>query len=612
MHGGRSPPPSKPPPPRRRADPLAILLRFFRRFIAYRTSLLLGIASIPLAQLADVGITLLVGGALDRAETATDAEWMRHVVMWMGIYAVAHCVFRFYQRWLIVVVSRHVEVDLKRELFGKLTSLPFAFHDRTRSGDVVSRVTSDVEAVRMTLGPGMMYTLGAIVIVPISLAILFTIQPKLTLAMILPMLGMGITMKLLSGRLHKHSIAVQESIAGISHRAQENFGGIRVVKGYAREDQQAGLFEVSSASNRDNQVQLGRARGLTHAAVNASFDMTFAVILLIGGLAAVDRTLPVGDLFKFIDLTIKVFWPLIAIGWVMGMLPRAVASGRRIEELLDEENPIQDGASRVDPGDVAGGLRFKGVGFTYERGTVPALRDITVEVAPGETLGIVGPTGSGKSTLLNLVGRLFEVGEGSIELDGNDIRDLPLGTLRGALGYVPQDSFLFSERYDDNIRFGADDPIDDAAVDRLIQRVAMEDEVAEFPNGKETLVGERGVTLSGGQRQRTCIARALARDPKVLVLDDCLSAVDTETEQELLGSLQTAGTGRTVLVAAHRLTTVRSADRILVLGEDGSVAAIGTHEELVAKGGWYGETWEQQQRTESLSAQVASEVGGPA
>ena len=588
---------------------MAILARFFRRFLRYRSPLLLGLICIPLAQLADVAITLRVGDALDRAKDASDAEWMVHVLTWMAAYAVGHSVLRFYQRWLIVVVSRRVEVDLKRELFGKLTSLPFAFHDRSRSGDVVSRLTSDVEAVRMTLGPGLMYTLGAVVIVPISLAILFTIEPVLALAMVLPMVGMGVTMKLLTGRLHSFSVAVQESIASISHRAQENFGGIRVVKGYAREDQQARLFEATSAENRDNQVELGKARGLTHAAVNASFDLTFAVILLIGGLAAVDRTLPIGDLFKFIDLTMKVFWPLIAIGWVLGMLPRAVASAERIDELLAETNPIEDGASPMRAADVRGAIAFEDVSFTYERGTEPALSGVTFAVPAGSTVGVVGPTGSGKSTLLNLVGRLFEAGEGTIRVDGTPIRDLSIAALRGSIGYVPQDSFLFSEPYADNIRFGADEPLDDDAVDELIERVAMRDEVAEFPEGKETLVGERGVTLSGGQRQRTCIARALARGPRILVLDDCLSAVDTETERALLGSLRAAGEGRTVLVAAHRLSSVRDADLIVVLDANGRTEAIGTHQELLEREGWYAGTWEQQQRTESLSAEVESEIG---
>lgn len=595
---------------------MSILLRFFKRFLVYRTTLLLGVLCIPLAQLADVAITLLVGNALDRAKDSSDAVWMRTVILSLGAYAIGHSILRFYQRWLVVVVSRRVEVDLKTELFNKLTSLPFAFHDRSRSGDVVSRVTSDVENVRMVLGPGLMYTLGAFVILPISIGYLFTINAPLAVAMVLPMFAMGLTMKLLSGSLHKHSVAVQESIAHISHRAQENFGGIRVVKGYAREDQQAKLFEGSSAENRDNQVLLGNARGLTNAAIYGSFDITFAVILAVGGLAAVDRTLPIGDLFKFIDLTIKVFWPLIAIGWILGMLPRAVASARRIEELTKEVSPIQDGDTPLDLKDVKGGLAFEAVDFTYERGAERALKNVSVEIEAGGTLGIVGPTGSGKSTLLNLVGRLFEADAGKIRLDGHDVTDLPLATLRGALGYVPQDSFLFSEAYDENIRFGADGPISDEEVDRLIERVAMKDEVAEFPGGKHTIVGERGVSLSGGQRQRTCIARALARNPKILVLDDCLSAVDTETERDLVGSLRTAGEGRTVLVAAHRLSTVKEADRILVLSKDGSMETTGTHDELIERPGWYRDTWEQQQRTESLSeslsAAVNSEIGGPA
>jgi ATP-binding cassette subfamily B multidrug efflux pump len=587
---------------------LAILLRFFQRFLLYKGPLLLGLLSIPLAQLADVGITLLVGNSLDRAKDSTDAEWLLHVLLWMSVYAVGHCVMRFYQRWLIVVVSRRVEVDLKNELFRKLTALPFSFHDRSRSGDVVSRLTSDVENVRMVLGPGMMYTLGALIIVPISLGILFTIQPLLAVLMVVPMFAMGFTMKLLSGRLHKQSTAVQESIAGISHRAQENFGGIRVVKGYSREDQQARLFEATSRENRDNQVELGRARGLTHAAIHGSFDTTFAVILAVGGIAAVDRTLPVGDLFKFIDLTLKVFWPLISIGWILGMLPRAVASAERVEELLDEENPIQDGELAITPEEIQGAVAFENVSFTYERGTRPALSGISVGIAAGETLGIVGPTGSGKSTLLNLVGRLFEAQSGHVLVDDHSVRDLRLDTLRGVLGYVPQDSFLFSEPYEENIRFGADGDVSDAEVDRLIERVAMADEVAEFINGKKTLVGERGVTLSGGQRQRTCIARALARNPKILVLDDCLSAIDTETERTLLGSLRAAGEGRTVLVAAHRLTTVQSADQILVLTAEGEVETVGSHDELLARPGWYADTWEQQQRTESLAQSIERAV----
>lgn len=603
---------------------MRILWHFFKRFLRFRTPLFFGLLSIPLAIVGDVGVTLLIGDALERARHSDSSEWLTAVMLWLVVYALVQGVFRFYQRWLIVVVSRRVEVQLKQDLFDKLVDLPFAFHDKSRSGDVVSRLTSDVEAVRMVLGPGLMYTLGAVTIIPISLVILFQLQPTLALVMIAPMFAMGLTMKLLSPRLEKYSLAVQESAADISHRAQENFAGVRIVQGYGREDQQAALFDRTSAINRDNQNRLGASRGVTHAAINGSFDLTFAVILLIGGIAAIDRTMPVGNVFMFVDLTIKVFWPLIAIGWVLGMLPRARASAVRIDELLREVNPITDPISDLGPdlgtdvpaplapSEVRGRITFEDVSFTYPRGTGPALSHVSFDVPAGATLGIVGPTGAGKSTILNLVGRLIEATSGRILLDGVPLRDLPLSTVRNALGYVPQDSFLFSERYEDNIRFGADRELTDAEIDSLIERAAMTDEVARFPDGKRTLVGERGVTLSGGQRQRTCIARALARAPKVLVLDDCLSAVDTETERHLLASLSAAGEGRTVLVSAHRLSTVRDADQILVLSARGVPEALGTHGELLAAGGWYAETWERQQRRETLREQVSEVIGADA
>ena len=582
---------------------MGLLWRFFQRFLRYKNALLLGFAAIPLAQGADVTITVLIGNALDRVSTDGSADAMPRIFALLVAAALGHSIFRFFQRWIIVVVSRRVEVDLKQELFDRLACLDFAFHDKSRSGDVVSRLTSDVENLRMFLGPGMMYSIGAVVIVPLSLALLYTIHPLLAGVMVLPMLGMGLAMKLLSPRLHKHSIAVQESLADISHRAQENFAGIRVVKGYSREEQQSGRFGETSSSNRRNQIELGRARGLTHAAINGAFDLTFAVILVIGGLAAIDQTLPIGSLFKFIDLTIKVFWPLIALGWIAGMYPRAVASAKRVDELLSERSPIRDAEHPTELHEVRGELDLKDVGFTYGQASRPALRGVSVHVPAGTTLGVVGPTGAGKTTLLGLLGRLYDAQEGTLSLDGVPLRSLSLRTLRGALGYVPQDSFLFSEAYHENIRFGADEELTDSQVAELIERAAMTEEVRQFPNGVDTVIGERGVTLSGGQRQRTCIARALARDPRILILDDCLSSVDTETERTLLANLRTAGEGRTVIVAAHRLSTVAEADQILILTQDGQVEDLGTHSQLLERDGWYRMTWEQQQRRRELEVE---------
>ena len=592
---------------------MKLLATYFRRFLKHRTRLVLGILSIPLAQSLDVATTILVGQAIDRVRTSSDVDWLTTTLVLLGGAALAHAFFRFWQRWLIVVVSRRFEVELKQELFDHLARLDFAFHDRSRSGDLVSRLTADVEALRMFLGPGLMYTLGAVVIVPISLSWLMTLNLWLGLSIGLPMIAVGVIMKRLTPRLHRESTAVQESLADISHRAQEDFGGVRVVKGYHREGAQARRVDRASAKNRDNQVALGRARGLTHAAINGSFDLTFAVILTVGGLAAIDRTLPVGSLFQFIDLTLKVFWPLIALGWIAGMYPRAVASAERVDTLLATRSALGEREAGDAPEQaVAGALELRGVGFTYPTGTKPALRGIDARVEPGASLGIVGPTGCGKSTLLLLLGRQMDPEEGAVLLDGRDLRELPLPHARGALGYVPQDAFLFSVPYADNIRFGADGDLSDEEVAALIEQAAMTEEVARFPEGAQTLIGERGVTLSGGQRQRTCIARALARDPKVLVLDDCLSAVDTETERQLLGTLREAGSGRTVVVAAHRLSTVASCEEVLVLDEQGSIAQRGRHDDLVEADGWYRDTWEQQQRREAGEREVAEPEGGEA
>jgi len=577
------------------------LWRFFGRFLRHKRQLIPGFLSIPLGTLGDVAITVQIGNALERLQKGSDAEFLVGVVGIVLALALVRGVFRYLQRWWVVVVSRYVENELKQDLFDKLVSLPFSFHTKSRSGDVVSRVTSDVENVRMFLGPGMMYTAGAVVMIPVSMGLLMSIHAPLASMMVLPLVLMGLGMKVFTPKLHVISQAVQESLAEIGHRAQENFSGIRIVKGYGREEQQIKKFDAASDKNRENQIELGHSRGLTHAITHAANDFTFVVILVIGGLAMMDRTLPAGDMFKFVDLTFKVFWPIIAVGWIAGMYPRAVASAERIDELLGRDSDIREPANPIPLPHVRGALSLRGVSFTYEGSSKPALSDVTFDVPAGGVVGVVGPTGSGKTTLLLMLGRLFDATSGEIRLDGVPVRDLSLSTLRGALGYVPQDSFLFSERYRDNVAFGVDGELSQERLEEVVGLACMTDEVARFPNGYDQLIGERGVTLSGGQRQRTCIARALARDPRILVLDDALSAVDTETETRLIENLRRAGSGRTVVIAAHRLSSVARADQVVVLGRDGRVSAVGTHAELVARDGWYRDTWQRQQAQDQLS-----------
>jgi ATP-binding cassette subfamily B multidrug efflux pump len=575
------------------------LAAFFGRFWRHRRTLLPGLVAVPLTRLADVAVTVAIGDALNGVTAGRPLAELDAALGWIALYALVQAVFSFAQRWWVNATSRRVECELKQELFDRLTSLSFGYHDRTRSGDLVSRITSDVEEVRMFLGPGLMFALGSLVMVPVTLVLIVRLSPGLAGLMAIPLGIMATAFTWLTPATHRASREVQESQSDLTHHAQESLAGVRVVQGFAREATRAAEFAGLSRVLRDRQVRLARWRGLAHLVSIGASQLTFVVILLVAGRGMIRGTLGAGDTLVFVDLTLKLFWPIIAIGWLAGMYPRAVASAARLTEVLSEVPEIQAPADPVPLGDVRGELSLRGVSFTYPGGARPALEGVDLEVPAGSTLGVVGPVGAGKSTLLRLFGRLHDP-EGEVRLDGVPLRRLDPGELRDRLGYVSQEAFLFSDTWAENVAFGADAPLDRARLEELAVAVGMQEELAGFEHGLDQRVGERGVTLSGGQRQRTCIARALARDPRVLVLDDALSAVDTGTESRLVELLRGEGARRTVVIASHRLSAVRHADRILVLSPEGRPAALGTHEELVAAGGWYADAWRRQQARAEL------------
>ncbi len=575
------------------------LAPFLRRLARHRARLALGFLCVPLAQLADIAISVVLRDALDRLDGVRDPAFLGTVFLLVAGIALGHGVLRFLQRWWVVSGSRFFERDLKQELFEHLVRLDLDFHARSRSGDLVSRLTSDVENVRMFLGPGAMYVLGALVTVPVAAGLMLEANRTMTLALVLPLVLMGAVIRWLSPRLHRLSLEVQERLADVGHLAQESFAGVRVVRGYAREQREVERFQAASRAYRDGQIDLARIRGIQSGAIHGANLLTFAAILVVGGRAMVAGTLTRGELFLFVDLTFKLFWPIIALGWMAGVYPRAVASARRLTELLEREPAVRDPEQPVERPRIEGALSLSNVSFRYPGSGRDALQGVSLELAPGRTLGVVGPTGAGKSTLLDLLGR-FHDAEGEIALDGVPLRRWRIASLRGALGYVPQDGFLFSDTWRANVSFGLDEELDDERLAALARAAALDEDVAAFEHGFDQRIGERGVTLSGGQRQRTALARALAIEPPILVLDDALSAVDTRTERRLIETLRAAGEGRTVVIAAQRLSAVAHADLVLVLGRDGRPAALGTHAELLARPGWYRDTWRRQQAAEEL------------
>jgi ATP-binding cassette, subfamily B, multidrug efflux pump len=521
------------------------------------------------------------------------------------LISAAKGVFLFLTRWIIIGISREIEFDLRNDLFRHLERQPAAYFQQHRTGDIMARMTNDLNAVRMLLGPAIMYSANTVLFSIGALYFLLRISPWLTLVALVPLPLASILVQSLGRKIHERFERIQAMYSEISAQAQENFSGARLVRAFVQEEAQIAAFEKSNKENIRRGLRLVQLMGMLWPTLEFVLGLAMAITLLVGGHEVLSHRISIGDFVAFNTYMVMLTWPVIALGWVVNLWQRGTASVVRIDELLSDKPTIDNAAADSSiPSNLTlrGDIEFCDLSFSYsgsDAGRAEVLHSLSLKVPAGTSLAIVGPTGSGKSTLVNLIPRLYDAAPGSVLIDDRPIRDYPLDVLRANIGFVPQETFLFSQTIRGNIAFGA--PLaSDEEVLQAAEAAHIRREFEEFPAGLATTVGERGITLSGGQKQRTAIARAVIRNPRILILDDALSSVDTYTEEQILSELQRVMQGRTTLFISHRISTVRHADQIAVL-VGGRVAELGTHDELIARNGYYADLFQKQLLEEELA-----------
>jgi len=548
---------------------------------------------------------LVVGYAIDELKAGIEAQRITsgQLLLYAGLVVAFSLVagsFTFLTRQTIIVVSRHIEFDLRNDFLTHIQKLHLAFFQNTPTGDLMAHATNDISAVRNVLGPGIMYPTDTFMTLVMVLTIMLFKDWQLTLLALVPFPFVSVGVYLLGKWVNKKFKERQETYAELTTRAQESLSGIRVIKAYVREEYETKMFQRLSWDYLKKNLVLARIQSVMWPLMFILVGFSLVLTLYFGGLRVMEGKMTIGSLTAFFVYLMMLIWPMIAFGWVINILQQGAASMARLVKILDTPPAVSDtGATNRAITSLQGAIEFRNVSFRYSPSGPDVLDDVSLTIPAGTTLAVVGYTGSGKSTLVNLIPRLFEPTQGSVLIDGVDTRTIPLTVLRGSIGYVPQETFLFSETIADNIGYGSD-AVTDEAILRAADTAQLAKDVAESPKGFKTMLGERGITLSGGQKQRAGIARAVVLEPKILILDDALSSVDTVTEEEILKRLRGVMRGRTSIIISHRISTVKDADRIVVL-MNGRIAESGTHEELVALGGIYAELHRKQLLEEEIA-----------
>lgn len=544
----------------------------------------------------------LIGRGLDFARLAAEhnlpSNQVNHILLLFGVEIVIHTLifgfFLFLNRQTIIVMSRLVEFDLKNEVFEHYQKLDQTFYKRNNTGDLMNRISEDISRVRMYIGPAVMYTITTLVTLVMTISFMLKEDVKMTIFVLAPLPILTISIYFVSNIINKKSLRVQSQLSTLSTLSQEAFSGIRVVKAFAHEEHTQQQFANASEEYRTRTMGLAKTEALFQPFMMLMIGISIILTIFIGGNEVIAGNASVGLIAAFVLFVIRLTWPIASLGWVTSLVQRAAASQERINEFLNTVPAIKN--ENHQPLNLKGKIEFKNVSFVYPDSGIEALRNFSFTAETGQSIAILGHTGSGKSTVAQLLLRLYDAGEGTVLIDNQDIRKINLDDFRANTGYVPQDVFLFSDTIEDNIRFNTRAEIDNkdnSAVKQAAKDAAIYSSIMEFPEGFKTMVGERGVTLSGGQKQRISIARAIVAQPKVLIFDDCLSAVDTETEEEILGNLKRIMKGKTTIIISHRVSSVRHADTILVM-ENGSIAEQGTHDVLLAQKGLYAELYKKQ------------------